>query len=136
MVQCGMDMRYEGSVAEVEVEFGLALEVLSRSWLTYCTKAKQQKKPCNQIDVLTDFALKKSSEFPNICLLINILISTPANSSLIERAYSTLEIICAKRRSRLTPEHIESLFMLSALKLGLWDVEAYVEACLKFLDKE
>ena len=120
---------------KVEEEFGVAWEVLSRKWLIHVARAKSQKKSYTQLEDLSDFAAKQSSEFPNTCLLISIMIATPSNSSLIERAYSILEIICAKRRNRLTAEHIECLFLLATLKLGLWDVEDYL-GCLKFLEEQ
>ena len=82
-----------GSVEEVELEFEQTWPVLSQSWLTLVMRVKSQKKKPNQLEVLADFGLKSSSEFPNICLLIAIMISTLSNSSPIERAYSILEYI-------------------------------------------
>ena len=115
-----------GSVEEVELEFEQTCPVLSWSLLTHVTRVKSQKKKPNQLEILADFGLKSSSEFPNICLLIVIMISTPSNSSPIERAYSVLEIICAKQRNCLTASHAEMLFLLSVLKLDvlkiIWNV--------------
>ena len=111
-----------GSVEEVEPEFERAWPVLSRSWLTHVTRVESQKKKPNQLEVLADFGLKSRSEFPNICLLIVIMISTLSNSSPIERAYSILQIICAKRRNHLTASHAEMLFSLSVLKLNVWKI--------------
>ena len=111
-----------GSVEEVEPEFEWAWPVLSRSWLTHVTRVESQKKKPNQLEVLADFGLKSRSEFPNICLLIVIMISTLSNSSPIERAYSILQIICAKRRNHLTASHAEMIFLLSVLKLNVWKI--------------
>ena len=80
-----------------------------------------------------DFGLKSSSEFPNICLLIAIMISTPSSILPIERAYSILEIVFANRRYRFTVSHIEMLFLLSVLKLDVWEIEDYLE-CLQYLE--
>ena len=122
-----------GSVEEVEPGFEQVWPVLSQSWLTHVTRVKSQKKKPNQLKVLADFGLKSSSEFPDICLLIAITISTPSNSSPIERAYIILEIICTKRRNCVTTSHVEMLFLLSVLKPNISKIVDYLE-CLQYLE--
>lgn len=65
---------------EVEPDSEKAWPVLSQSWVINITSVKSQKKKSKQLEVLADFGLKSSPEFPNICLIIAIMISTPSNS--------------------------------------------------------
>ena len=91
---------------EVEPDSEKAWPVLSQSWVINITSVKSQKKKSKQLEVLADFGLKSSPEFPNICLIIAIMISTPSNSSPTERAYIILEIICTKQRNCVTASHV------------------------------
>ena len=125
--------RLLGSVSEVEAEFRDAWPVLSRIWLTQRAKSAKEKKEPSQLDVLSRFCQAYAGEFPNICLLFQILIATPSNSSPVERSYSILQIICEQRRNSLTPAHIEMLYILTVLKLDVKQVEHYLD-CLEYLE--
>ena len=120
---------------EVEDEFKRAWPILGRYWLTHAARMMNAKKEANQREVLTAFCQKHGTEFPNISLLIQIMIATPSNSSPIERSYSMLEMICSKRRNPLTPKHTELLYILTALKLDVWKIEQYLD-CLKYLESD
>ena len=61
--------------------------------------------------------LKNSITYPDVGKLIMILISSFSNTSPIERSYSILEMICSKRRSALSPELLETLYLLGNLKI-------------------
>ena len=54
---------------------------------------------------------------PDLCELIEIMISIPPNSGWVERAYSQLEMVCQKRRNRMKVENLRELFFLAVLKL-------------------
>ena len=126
--------RLIGSISEVEDEFREAWPALSRLWLTHKIKVAEEGKKPSQLQVLSRFCMAYTSEYPNICLLIQILIATPSNSSPIERSYSILEMICAKRRNSLTPAHLELLYILAVLNLDVKQVEHYLD-CLEYLEK-
>ena len=49
----------------------------------------------------------------------------PSNTSCVEQGYSSLEMICAPRRNRLTPEHLETLFLLATLKIPVKRANEY-----------
>ena len=57
--------------------------------------------------------------------LVQILISTASNTSPLERGYTYLEMIAAKRRNKLEPKTIETLFMLASLKLPVKKYSEY-----------
>ena len=72
--------------------------------------------------------------YPNFCCFLYIMLSTPANTSNVEHAYSILEIICQPRRNKLTVEHLEKLFLLTVMKEKVLNVSDYME-CLDYLEK-
>ena len=53
---------------------------------------------------------------PHLCELISIMMSVPTNTGWVERGYSTLEMICEKRRNNLKVQTMESLLFLPILK--------------------
>ena len=60
-----------------------------------------------------------------ICQLVKIMISIPPNTGWIERAYSYLELICAKRRNQMAIGTMANLFFLSVLKLPVKNSSEY-----------
>ena len=50
-------------------------------------------------------------------MALQILIATSYNTPCVERGYSFLQMVCAPRRNHLKLEHLETLFLLAALKL-------------------
>lgn len=49
--------------------------------------------------------------------VVQLMLSIPPNTGWIERAYSKLEMICSKRRNKLTVDHIRHEFFLNVLEL-------------------
>ena len=66
--------------------------------------------------------------FPGMCDLVRIMFSVPPNSGWVERAYSSLEMVCQKRQNRLSVENLRELFFLAILKLPVKD-------CLNYADE-
>ena len=116
---------------EVIEELKYALSSLGKKWLNAIARSGSN---ADQMKVLSEFCAQSSAEFPNTCLLIQIMMANPANSSAIERSYSILEIICAKRRNRLTAEHIEAIYLLAVMKLQVKNVHDYID-CIRYLEK-
>ena len=106
---------------------------MSKMWLSHCINTEEAKR--DQIVVIRQFVDEYVSVYPTMCSLIYIMLSTPANTSNVERAYSILEIICQPRRNKLTVGHLELLFLLSVMREDVGNVEDYVE-CLKYLEKD
>ena len=59
-------------------------------------------------------------EFPNIVRLCQIMVTTPANTSPLERSYTKLQLVAAKRRNHFTLENLEVLYLLAAINDGAW----------------
>ena len=85
---------------------------ISRAWLLHKDK-KNQRSFLEQFLGGPDAGIR----FPNFCKFLMILLSTPANTSPLERSFSGLEMICTPRRNQLSPDHLECLYLLSSLKI-------------------
>ena len=61
------------------------------------------------------------------------MLSSPANSSPVDRIYTFLEMVASKRRNHLKPENLETLFLFSALKVPVKVISCY-ESEIKYLE--
>ena len=100
------------SFVELVEEFKNAWAFLSRKWMTHQDKKNQREFFEN---VLT--GADAGVMFPHFCQFLLILLSTPANTSPLERSFSGLQMICTPRRNRLEGEKLECLYLLSTLQL-------------------
>ena len=66
--------------------------------LTMIYLQNRNRKNFEQLAVLREFIQLHGMEFPEFCLLIQAMIATPPNTSPLERSYTRLEMVCAKRR--------------------------------------
>ena len=75
------------------------------------------------------------SEFPYMCQLVKIMVATAANTSPLERSYTKLQLVAAKRRNHFLSENLETLYLLAALseEMPVRDAMAY-ESEIKRLD--
>ena len=74
----------------------------------------------NQHLIWIKFQHKYFLEFPNIVRLCQIMVTTPANTSPLERSYTKLQLVAAKRRNHFTLENLEVLYLLAAINDGAW----------------
>ena len=77
------------------------------------------KRPLDQLSVWQQFVKEHSTEFPNMCQLIQIMVATAANTSPLERSYTKLQMVAAKRRHHFEPKNLEILCLLAALNKEL-----------------
>ena len=70
---------------------------------------------------------QNSVQYPHFSQFIQILLCTPPNTSPVERGYTYLQMVVAKRRKHLCSESIETLFMLASLKLPSRKLNEYEE---------
>ena len=110
---------------ELSAELKDAWPAVSRLWFNEVNNAVKERREPVQLAVFKEFISSYSMQYFNVCRLLLILISTPANTSCIECAFIYLEMVCTKRRNHLTPENVETLFLLAALKIAPKDVGEY-----------
>ena len=85
-------------------------------WFKERNAAKAAKREPSQNTVWENFHQQYYSEFPDVCEFILIMKSTPANTGPLERSYTKLEIISAKRRNRLDEHNLETQYLLASFK--------------------
>ncbi len=56
----------------------------------------------------------KRSEFPNVCVLVEILISISGSNSTVERAFSTLTNILTDKRLSIKHKRMEQILIISS----------------------
>ena len=64
------------------------------------------------------------------------MVTTPANTPPLERSYTKLQLVAAKRRSHFTSENLEVLYLLAAinhlcLPCGVSEYDAEIKKCKK-----
>ena len=80
---------------EMLVEIKAAWPSIGKLWMVEVNKAKG-KLPLDQLSVWQQFVKEHSTEFPNMCQLIEVMVATGANTSPLERSYTKLQIVAAK----------------------------------------
>ena len=58
----------------------------------------------------------RKSEYKNLCLLANLMLSISGSNSSVERAFSILSIILSDRRLSMNHDHMESIMLISGNK--------------------
>ena len=97
---------------DMKEEFKNAWPSINKLWHKSVNKSER-----SQLKLWKDFLQSYAIQFPSFSQLIQIMIATFLNTSVVERGYTQLEMIASKRRNHLSPENIETLFLLSALKI-------------------
>ena len=117
----------------MEDERKQAFPSITRALLEGVSKARLQNRSANQLSVINSFPTNHGLEFPNVAQLLQIMLSSPANTSPVEHGYAFLEMVESKRRNHLKPENLETLFLLSALKVPVKAISCY-ESEIKYLE--
>ena len=86
------------------------------------------------MDLWKDFLLNNECSCGNVCSLVRIMFSIPANTGWMERVYSILENICQKKRNQLAISTMNSMFFLAVLKLPVKESLEYKDE-IKTLNK-
>ena len=85
-------------------------------WFKERNEAKAANKEALQDNVWTNFHKQYYSEFPDVCEFLLIMKATPANTGQLERSYTKLEILAAKRRNRIDENNLEIQYLLASFK--------------------
>ena len=113
-------MHYQPAIDEYSAD-NLVAE-LKRSWPTINSlwmsepnlACVENRKP-NQHLIWIKFQQEYFLEFPNVVRLCQIMVATLANTSPLERSYTKLQLVAAKRRNHFTSENLEVLYLLAAI---------------------
>ena len=95
---------------------------LKRSWpirnslwaLESNPECVENRKP-NQHLIWVKFQQEYFLEFPNVVRLCQIMVTTPASTSPLEKSYTKLQLVAAKRRNHSTSENLEVLYLPAAI---------------------
>ena len=92
-------------------EFENSWPILSRNWPKFRNDGKLAN--LNMIQhVLENYLISH----PNLCELLQLILSVSSPTGPLERSFSKLAKICYKDRNQLKSENIKTLYLLSALK--------------------
>ena len=82
-------------------ELKQAFPSITRAWLEEVNKAKLQNRSANQLSVITSFLTNHGLEFPNVAQLLEIVLSSPGNTSPVKRGYTFLEMVASKKKETI-----------------------------------
>ena len=102
---------------ELSKESEKSFQTVNRLYLTEVNQTKLAKREVNQLNLWRTFLQNDYMEFPGVGQLIQMLIATAGNTSLLERGYTHLQMITSKRTNRIDPKNLETFFLLAALKI-------------------
>ena len=121
-IELNFERKIDCNPSELKEEFLNAWKVLNRLWLTEFNASSKEKRQPSQLNVIHQFTGEHAVDFPYFCQFLQILLCTPPNTSCVERGYTFLEMVCAKRRCKLRSDNLEVLYLLAALKLPVGDL--------------
>ena len=114
-------LHFNKKIDATEEEF---YEELNKSWETInglfmreSNSAKHEKRSLDQGKVWRKFINCHYIEFPHVSQLIQILLASSGNTSPLERGYTHLQMIASKRRNKIDPQNLETLFLLATLNI-------------------
>ena len=112
---------------DLKTESKKAFASISQLWLTEFNSSCKEKRKPNQLAVLKQMLEQNSVQYRHFSQFIQILLCTAQNTSPVERGYTYLQMVAAKRGNHLCSENFETLFMFVSLKLPSWKLSEYEE---------
>ena len=103
---------------KILMEIKSAWPSVGKLWMIEVNRVKG-KRAVYQLSVWKQFVKEHSTEFPNMCQLIQIMVATAANTSPLERSYTKLQMVPAKRRNHFESKNLGTLYLLAALNKEL-----------------
>ena len=93
------------------------LEQLGSVWHVVPDNLNDKHKKSSQLEIWKELSKGDALEYPELCQFVQLMIKTSFNTSDLERAYSTLEVITTKPRNQLKIDNLEKLFVLANLQI-------------------
>ena len=86
------------------------------------------KSPLNALDLLNDGVIE--SAFPNVKILLRLLVLIPQSEAVVERGFSKMKLIMTDKRTNLDPKSLESLMRISFKSNALCSEEINKIICI------
>ena len=106
-------------------ELRIALKTINGLYMKEVNSACSSKRVVDQLNVWKEFLDCHFMEYPNMGQLIQIMISSSGNTSPLERGYIHLQMTTSKRRNRLDPANLETLFLLATMNIPVKNADEY-----------
>ena len=74
-------------------------------------RTSKRKSPLNTLDLRNDGIIE--SAFPNMKILLRLLVLIPQSEAAVERGFSKMKLIMTDKRTNLDPKSLESLMSIS-----------------------
>ena len=100
---------------ELIQQFKASWPILNSLWMSESNLARFQNRKPSQLAVWKKMHSDHFLEFLYFVRLVQVMVSTPANTSPLERSFTKLQLVAAKRRNHFTPTNLETLFLLAAI---------------------
>lgn len=85
------------------------------------------KKLLQEVRVWKDFlAGCHYMEFPNVSQFIQIMLTSAGKTSPVERGYTHLIMVAAKRRNRISPKTFKTFFLLATWNIPVQNLDDYM----------
>ena len=95
------------SEEELTQQFKAAWTVLNSLWMSESNLARSQNRKPSQLAVWQKLQSEHFLEFPSFVQLIQVMVCTP-NTSPLERSFTKLQLVAAKRRNHFLPQNLET----------------------------
>ena len=105
----------EYSADNLVAELKRSWPTINSLWMSESNLAHLENRKPNQHLIWIKFWQEHFLEFPNVVRLYQIMVTNPANTSPLERSYTKLQLVAAKRRNHFTSENLEVLYLLAAI---------------------
>ena len=105
----------ECSADNLSAELKRPWPTINSLWMSESNLVCVENRKPNQHLIWIKFQQEYFLEFPNVVRLCQIMATTPANTSPLERSYTKLQLVAAKRRNHFTSENLEVLYLLAAI---------------------
>ena len=85
------------------------------------------KKLLQEVRVWKDFLADcHYMEFPNVSQFIQIMLTSAGKTSPVERGYTHLIMVAAKRRNRISPKTFKTFFLLATWNIPVQNLDDYM----------
>ena len=105
----------ECSADNLIAELKRSWPTINSLWMSKSNLAHVENRKPNQHLIWIKFQQEYFLEFPNIVRLCQIMVTIPPNTSPLERSYTKLQLVAAKRRNHFTLENLEVLYLLAVI---------------------